>query len=773
MAETIQRSFTGGEISPSLQSRADISKYTTGLAKCDNFIVRAQGSAVNRPGFEHVTEILKESEPGVKLVPFEFNSDDTYMLVFADLVMYVIKNGELIHTTTNVNISAEDLAEMSYVQSGDVIFISLGTTISRLERYADDNWDLVSFYEDLPPAPQPSTLTAPSAGSGEGDFDKTYSYVVTFIDGNGVESEPNEVVSIETKSLSTTAGIAVTLGVSSSVVTEYGFQNFRVYKSTDGSISQPSEGPFYWISDVKAQHPTSALAIFYDYNYAPDVTQSATLESHITDITIEGWSTIGCRAMAFYQQRLLIGNLGWFNDRETDPFTLLASRTGKYNRFEYHTPSRDDDAISMTVASRKVDAIRHIVDMNGLFVFTEGAIHSITDGQDQVLTPSTIGSKIASYSGSSKVPPVVLNDSIVYLQNKGNRLRDFVPSQDVTSGVDLSIMADHLFRGHSIKAMAYAEEPYGIIWCLRDDNVLLGLTYQKEHQVWAWHQHHYSNDQEILDIQTVREEGIDSLYAVVYRRDTEFDYDSKPDEYALYDVVRMNTRTVDNILSTDINEYTNAEERLEYMKNFTFLDSYSVMKVTDFNDNGDLIIYMPSLQFETVSIVHSMGVVVNNATPKDMNTLEDIDENNQPGNTRSILPADTFTVYNDGDGDYAVVVVGLPYTSTIETLALDSSAMQETLKTKTMSINEVTIETLNTRGGSIGSLNYTGELIGDMQKITPRYDSDNYNAIQLKSYKESVTLSNGWDEGGKVRIQQTEPLPMTITSIIPELDISG
>ncbi len=57
MPEIIQRSFTSGEISPSLQSRADIVKYATGLNLCENFFVRAQGGVYSRPGLRFIGEI--------------------------------------------------------------------------------------------------------------------------------------------------------------------------------------------------------------------------------------------------------------------------------------------------------------------------------------------------------------------------------------------------------------------------------------------------------------------------------------------------------------------------------------------------------------------------------------------------------------------------------------------------------------------------------------------------------------------------------------------
>ena len=45
----LQRSFSGGEMSPEMFGRIDDAKYQAGLAKCRNFIVKPQGPAENRP----------------------------------------------------------------------------------------------------------------------------------------------------------------------------------------------------------------------------------------------------------------------------------------------------------------------------------------------------------------------------------------------------------------------------------------------------------------------------------------------------------------------------------------------------------------------------------------------------------------------------------------------------------------------------------------------------------------------------------------------------
>ena len=92
MPQITQRSFTSGEIAPALQSRADLTKYATGLNKCENFFVRAQGGVYSRPGLRFIGE-LDNSSREARLIPFSFNTEQTYILVFEHLKVRVIKDG--------------------------------------------------------------------------------------------------------------------------------------------------------------------------------------------------------------------------------------------------------------------------------------------------------------------------------------------------------------------------------------------------------------------------------------------------------------------------------------------------------------------------------------------------------------------------------------------------------------------------------------------------------------------------------------------------------
>lgn len=736
MAETIQRSFTAGEISPSLQSRADIAKYTNGLARCENFIVKSQGGIVSRPGFKYIKNLLTGSSgASIRMIPFEYSADDTYMLVFRSNKMYVIKdgvaivgsesNGAVLNTTL---LSDAYLPNMSYTQAGNIMFLSgLNNKTYKLIRTSDTVWSLEVFSEDLPDA---ANIIGPmvTGGDGPGTYDKEYSYKATWVNTDGIESaSPTTAATITSKSLTTTfyveVYVEVPAGTSSSDVS-----HFNIYKSTDNA-----HGVFGLIGSISREAGSfTPGGSFRDYNYAPDTTQPLSDTTHAENISPNAPHEFSARAMTFYQQRLIMGGLD-DGSGNASLFDLIMSKTDKFNRFEYRSPSLADDSILLSIASRKIDEIRHVIDMNGLLVFTTGAIHSITDGQDGVMSPSTAGTKVVSYSGASKTVPIVLNDSIIYVQDKGSRLRDFSPTRDqsISNGVDLSIMAEHLFNGYEITSMAHAEEPYGVIWCVRDDGLLIALTYQKEHQVWAWHTHTTREGDEYINVQTVREGEVDAVYVTVDRQNV----NGNPHNYY---VERLSSRDADRgILGVQ-------------------MDSYLPVANTNVTDDSLDVVFtgLDHIEGVTVSITHSDGIIVK-------------DEVVTGGSVT--VKGDTYKV--SGTALYAVV--GIPYSCIAETLAIDTQSVQETLKTKQMSINTVTIETLNSRGGYIGSLNHNGELVGDMQEIKPRDDADGYDAITLKSQQVEVTLSNGWGTNGKVRIEQPDPLPLTITSIIPELDISG
>ena len=129
MPQMSQRSFTSGEIAPALQSRADLNKYMSGLRRCENFFVRAQGGVYSRPGLKFIGELDDSTKKG-RLIPFSFNTEQTYMLVFEHLKVRVIKDGGFVLSGGGPSVfelvtpyTEAQLPNLGFTQSADVMTI--------------------------------------------------------------------------------------------------------------------------------------------------------------------------------------------------------------------------------------------------------------------------------------------------------------------------------------------------------------------------------------------------------------------------------------------------------------------------------------------------------------------------------------------------------------------------------------------------------------------------------------------------------------------------
>lgn len=129
MANVNQPSFTGGELKPSLHARVDIAKYNVGCKTLKNWIIHAAGGISNRAGMRYIVK-AKYDDKNTILVPFQFSTEQNYMLEFGHRYMRVYRNGGLVLNTAK-NISGITKANLGVFTSighglnyGDWVFIS-------------------------------------------------------------------------------------------------------------------------------------------------------------------------------------------------------------------------------------------------------------------------------------------------------------------------------------------------------------------------------------------------------------------------------------------------------------------------------------------------------------------------------------------------------------------------------------------------------------------------------------------------------------------------
>jgi len=182
------------------------------------------------------------------------------------------------------------------------------------------------------------------------------------------------------------------------------------------------------------------------------------------------------------------------------------------------------DAITATIASTQVNAIRHMVPMSsGIVTLSSGGAWLISGGSvgqggvPGAVTPSNLVAQPQAYNGCSDLPPIVVNYDVLFVQEKGSIVRDLSYNfyVNIYTGTDMTTLSNHLFAGRTLREWAFAEEPYKLIWAVRDDGILLCFTYMKEQDVYAWTRHDTAGL--FQSVCTVSEGTVDATYVVVLR----------------------------------------------------------------------------------------------------------------------------------------------------------------------------------------------------------------------------------------------------------------
>lgn len=487
--KTLQRAFAGGEVSPEMFGRIDDVKYQTGLSTCRNFLIKPQGPAENRPGFEFV-RATKHASKKARLIPFTYSVTQTMMIEVGEGYFRFHTDGATLESTPGTayeiaNPYAEaDLFDIHYVQSADVLTLVHPNHAPReLRRAGALSWVLstISFGASI------SAPTGASASTSGGTVAKyTYSYLVTAIAADGIgESESSGVASIASNLFET----GCTNTISWSAVS--GALRYNVYKLQGGVYGYIGR--------------TTSLSIV-DNNIAADLSKTPPAY----DSVMAAAGDYPAAVSYFEQRRCFAGSIN-------KPQNILMTKSGTESNMSYSLPIKDDDRISFRVASREANAIRHIVPLTQLLLLTADAEWRVSSVNSDAITPNTISVRPQSYIGASNVQPVVVNNSLIYAASRGGHARELGYNWQANGFIsgDLSIRSAHLFDNLDIKDMAYSKAPYPIVWFTSSNGKLLGLTYVPEQQIGAWHQH--DTDGEFESCAVIAEGSEDRLYVIVKR----------------------------------------------------------------------------------------------------------------------------------------------------------------------------------------------------------------------------------------------------------------
>ena len=404
------------------------------------------------------------------------------------------------------------------------------------------------------------------------------------------------------------------------------------------------------------------------------------------------------KAVAFYEERL------YFAGTTGKPQTIFGSKSAD---FENHTPgTNDDDAINITIASDRVNVIKHLLPARFLQILTTSSEFTLSGGTgSEPVTPTNVNVLRETTFGSSEIRPLRAGNSTILIQKGGERVKEITFDLDTDGllGVDLTILAEHVASG-GLTDMVWQQEPELILWFVHSDGTLVGLTYDRANGAVGWHQHPLGDNGVVESITAIPSGAEDQVYMSV-------------------------KRTIDG----------STVRHICYLKP---IDFGSDIEDAFFLDSG--LTYSGS---DTTSITG-------------LNHLE--------GETVQVLAdgsAHADKTVTDGkitlDRSAGKVHIGYSYNSLVETLRLEGGADDGISQGKIKRIHGVTARFLNSVGAEVGPDT------SNLDRIPFRDSSmDMDAAVPMFTGDKEISFPSGYDNDARVVVQQSQPLPMTILAIM-------
>lgn len=449
----LQTSFVSGEISPTTFGRVDVDIYDKAAAQIRNMYVRPQGGVFRREGLEYVDTTTSSNE--ARLVEFEFNDVQTYVLVFTSgqFKVYKTDSNSVQATVSSSPISSlttDMIKEMRYTQSADtLILVHKDIQPIKITRTSDTAWTATSItISNIPAHAFGSTSTSNPAGSVQPDV---------------------------------TSGQVVLTGTTTSFDSTY----------LNQYINMPKGGRIY----VTAVNSTTSI----EGNIVVDLADTASvttgnweLETGYEDVisVTRGWP----RSVTFYKGRLVFGGL---NER---PQTILMSKVGEFFDFDEGT-ALDADAINITIDDDKVNIIHDVFAGRGLQIFTTGGEFTIRSDINDPLTPANVSSQLFSdtkhgsgnndSSTVTRVPrPTSVDGSTVFVEAGGAVVRQFVFNETEQSfnATNISILSPHLIDNPKAMAIRRGDttHPADFVYLVNEDGTCAVLNSLREQSLLAW-----------------------------------------------------------------------------------------------------------------------------------------------------------------------------------------------------------------------------------------------------------------------------------------------
>ena len=645
-----------------MEGRVTLETYREGLADMTNLLVMPQGGVTRRPGTEYLGEI-KNSAQSARLIPFQFKTTDTYILEFGDQVMRVFRNGLQVIDATDKTITGVTQADPGVITSnshgfsnGDEIYID---SVAGMTELNGRNYRVANA--------------------------TTNTFTLTNLFGDAIDTTDFTAY--------TSGGTATEIY---NIATPYAVADLPTLRFVQSADTMFIVHPSYAIRTLTRSADNNWTFATPTITGTPDPALNTGTDDYPSVVT-------------FFEQRLVYGATN------NNPQTLWFSKNGDYSNFTAGTGA--DDALIYTIASNQVNAIRYLSATRVLTIGTTGGEYVLTATSDGPITPTTTLIRKYSNYGSAAIEPVQVADVTLFVQRGGRKVREFRYVGDINVAAyqapDITIVAEHITAG-GLSAFAYQQEPDGVIWAIRADGSLIGVTYRREEEVVAWHKHviggEFDGGQAIVEsIATLPSDtGEDELYMIV-------------------------KRTINGV----------TKRYVELMRPFDF---GGVTTGAFFVDSG--LRYDGSAIGSLKGLYHLEGETVT------------VLANGASHPNRVVADGGVSLAYSS-----TTAAIGYGYTSSMQTMRIESGSADGTSQGKPKRIHAITLRLHETVGIEVGNSPSENDRIF-FRDSSMAMDQ----AVPLFTGDKDIEFPGGYDEDDRLYIRQTQPLPMSVLALFPRMN---
>jgi len=736
----ILTNFTAGELSPQLEGRVDVARYSNAVATIENFLVAQFGGADRRPGTVFVAP-AKFPDKLCRTVPFQFSTIQDYVLEVGEgYIRFFRENAAITEADkvisgatqadpVNLTITAHGYSVGNEIIINDVVgmtelngkrFRVLGVpganniTLEDLDGVSLDGTGFTAYISDGVSA-EVVEISTPYTESQLLDIQFAQTADLLYIVHREVPiqklSRQSDVL-WTLEQIDTTGGPFQEINTTTTTVTP---------SATTGAVTLTASSPIFnanHVGSIFLIGGTTGAPPVQGYVEITGFTSTTIVTGTVID-TLDGlaatedWAfgsfSVDAgfpQAVGFHEQRL------YFGSTLAEPQTIFGSKILDFEDFNAGE-ALDTEAVKYEIATEQVNSIRWLNSGRGLAIGTAGGAFIASSGADFItLTPTNISIRRETTFGAELIIPKRIGNFLYYVQRSSRKMREFSYNFDIDShlSLDMTLLSEQVSQS-GLTLIDFQQSPHPILWCVRADGQIATMTRQSDQEVIAWSRQ--------VTAETIAGAGAYESVAII----------PKGEEDQVWFSVK---RTVNGTTRRFI-EYMSPLD-FDTIEDAFFVDS----GLTYIGASATVLTGLDHLEGESVSILNEGAVEPNRTVVNGSITL---------------------------DVATTKAHVGLPYTSKIRSLKLEGGSALGTAQGKIARINEVTFRFFKTVGAEFGRIDGTNEIF--FRNTNDPMDT----AVPLFTGDKRVQFPKGYTRDPRVYIQQAQPLPMTVLAIMPRYEV--